>query len=316
MQTLSTPHGAVHVSGPVEWTPDGRVRSCQPCGESVLHTGLGDLTPQHTTDDLRRRTVQSLEFHDNGMLKSLPLERPTVVQTPAGPMRAEMVTFHPGGAVSRVFPLNGRLSGYWSQEDEAALAEPVVLATPLGVKALRVIGVSFGPGGWLRSLTLWPDERLEVETPAGRVSARMGVSFFEDGQVRSLEPAEPVAVRTPVGSVRAFDPDAVGVNGDVGSLSFAPGGALRTVSTVHTAVAVAWPGRLPETHSPQTRESLCGEGDLELVPMRLEFDADSLRIRRSPDDPGLYVPLGPAHVTTTSYIPGFAAPLGAMRCSI
>ena len=40
---------------------------------------------------------------------------------------AEQVSFYESGALKRIFPLNGTLSGYWTQEDEAKLATPLTL---------------------------------------------------------------------------------------------------------------------------------------------------------------------------------------------
>ena len=47
-------------------------------------------------------------------------------------MDAELVTFHADGSLRRVFPLNGKLSGYWTEADEGALAKAMELSTPLG----------------------------------------------------------------------------------------------------------------------------------------------------------------------------------------
>ena len=125
MDTVLTRYGEIPVAGCLEWHATGELMSCAPAGPALLETPFGALPPQHSTDDLRRRTVQAVHFYDNGVLRHLPLETRTGIQTPAGPLLAELVTFHRDGSLSRVFPLNGKLSGYWTQEDEGRLAEPV-----------------------------------------------------------------------------------------------------------------------------------------------------------------------------------------------
>lgn len=277
MTSLTTNHGRISVSGPVELHPDGTPMSCTPSGPVTLHTPAGDLVPQYSADDLRRRTIQAVTFHPGGGLRSLALEGSQPVATPGGVLMAEMVTFHDDGGVKRVFPLNGRLSGFWNQEDEDALAEAVEVDTPVGPLRAKIICLCFARGGRLRSVALWPGETVMVPTPVGTVSARMGVAFGPGGEVQCLEPAEPVDVVTPAGVVRAFDPDAVGISGEAGSLVF-EGDGLRRVTTVHTALDVRGADGAPVEHAPGWRESLCGLADREPVPMRLSFQGGTVRI--------------------------------------
>jgi len=315
MDTVTTRYGTIPVAGYVEWFADGAVMSCAPADEVALETSCGPLVPQCTTDDLRRRTVQALSFHTTGVLRAVPLERPTAIETPAGPMLVELVTFHPDGSLCRAFPLNGKLSGYWTQEDEGGLATPVRLKTPLGVIEKRVIGVYFNPEGTLLSLTLWPGDTLEVPTPAGPLKARVGVSFGPDGSLRSLEPAKPQPVATPAGVIQAYDLDAVGICGDVNSLEFWPSGAVKRVSTNLTRVLAAGPDGAAMEFCPELRESLCGDGDKEIVPMQLAFDQHTARIRTLPDKNWTVLPLSEWTLRAQPFVAQFATPFGHMHCS-
>jgi hypothetical protein len=316
MNTIQTRYGSLPVSGPVEAHPDGTVRAACIDGPVSLATDLGDLCPQYTIDDARRQHLASVTFHANGQVRSLPLENRTTVDTPVGRLPVELVTFHENGAVARVFPLNGKLSGYWTEADEARLAEVLTVATPLGAISARFVAVAFDAAGRLRSLTLWPDEVVTVATPAGAVPVRLGLSFHPNGALRSLEPAKPFPVSTPVGLVKAYDPDAVGVSGDDNSLVFAPDGAVVRVATIGTAVTVRLPDGAEEVLTPGLRESICGDGDHEAAPLILEFFPDSITARGMVDRPVLLLPTTGASFATRPYVAAFAVPFAPRHCSM
>jgi len=314
-EAVHTRYGAIASAGYVEHFADGGIMSCTPSEETPLETPYGVLTPQFTTDDLRRRTVQAVSFHPTGALRALPLERPTVIETPAGPLKVELLTFHPDGSLCRAFPLNGKLSGYWTQDDEGRLAEPVRFATPLGVLEKRIISLYFDPAGNLLSLTLWPGDTLDVPTPLGPLTARVGVAFRPDGTLRSLEPAKPQAVQTPAGRVQAYDLDAVGISGDLNSLAFWPDGTVKRVSTNLSRIVAKGPDGGTRTFSPELRDSLCGDGDHEIVPMQLEFDAEGIRIRNRPTQDWTVLPRASWTLKAEPFLAQFATPFGRMSCS-
>ncbi|OGR35268.1 MAG: hypothetical protein A2051_04080 [Desulfovibrionales bacterium GWA2_65_9] len=315
MDTVLTRYGEIPVAGCLEWHDSGALKSCAPAGPALLATPHGALPPQYSTDDLRRRTVQAVYFYDSGALRHLPLETRTEILTPAGPMLAELVTFHKDGALARVFPLNGKLSGYWTQEDEGRLAGPVTLNTPLGPVSARLIGVSFRPDKTLRSLTLWPGESLDVATPAGVLSVRIGVSFRPDGSVESLEPARPQGVQTPVGLVRAFDLDACGIHGDLNSLTFAPDGSVQRVATSLTVLVAVGPDGRERRFAPASRESLCGDSEREPVPLWLDFSSEAVAVRSEPEAEPVLLPTADYTFRTTPHLEQFANPFGKMACS-
>jgi len=315
METVSTHYGTIPVAGCLEWHPNGEVLSCTPAGPSPLNTRYGILTPQFTTDDIRRRTVQSVQFHENGQLRALPLERPTLIDTPAGTILAELVTFHPCGALRRVFPLNGKLTGYWTQDDEGRLAKPISFSTPIGPITARLIGLYFNPEGRLKSITLWPGDTLDVPTPTGLLSARVGISFGDDGMINSLEPAKPQTVQTPVGAVQAYDLDAIGICGDYNSLGFSDDGSISRVVTSQTSLRVTHPDGTLATYSPTVRESLCGDSDQEPVPLMLEFTPDLVTVRQAPTAVPTLLPTKGRTFRTEPYLRLFAHPFGKMTCS-
>ena len=280
MPTIITPFAPVEALPGAECHPDGSVRSCIPAIACPLNTPLGVLVPQFTANTQRKRRLPVMLFHPGGRLRNLPLEEQTVVPTPLGPLPAEQVTFHESGALKRLFPLNGSLSGFCTQEDEASLAAPLALDTPLGPVETPVISLYFSGQGGLRSLTLWPGRNLEVPCPLGAVTARIGVSFYDSGALRSLEPAEPTAVPTALGPLVAFDPDAAGVSGDVNSLRFRENGSLLgLVTTAHAFDVVQENGRVRRIEPPLRRDPCDGQR-VEVGPLALEFAGGRVAIGR------------------------------------
>ncbi len=283
----------------VLWTrhPDGapeRLFTPEPC---VLPMDIGEFVPlQHGDEDSRRPTMPSLKLDPQGRLVGVALQEAQTVQTPLGPLRAELLHFHPDGALKRLFPLDGKLSAYWTWQDEMRLAEPLAIPLPAPAQpkhrpqdapeAVRLINIAFWPDGAMRSLTLWPGETLTVQTPQGPVLARVGVSFHPNGSVATLEPAKQAAVETPIGPLRAFDPDPEGVSGDVNSLAFDEAGAVRRLSTVLDAIRVTRSTGEVERFTPQAAPNLCAPDDCDPAteqddvpePLTLCFEADHVTI--------------------------------------
>lgn len=322
MKKIATKFGKIPVVGAVEYFKSGEVKACIPAEGWAVKTSVGVVEAQHTADDLRRRTVSSVMFHETGELKSLALETQTIVSTPLGGIPAEMLTFYPGGALKRIFPLNGKLSGYWSQDDEAGLAEPLKLQTPVGEIESKIINIQFFESGKVRSITLWPGETVPTPTPVGMLEARIGVSFYENGALRSLEPAAPSDIPTPAGQVSVYDPDAVGVNGDMNSLMFGKDGALRKLSTTQTCIFIHGANPTGETsraYCPGSRESVCGMGEREAVPMAVEFYPEHIAIRISEAEPPALAAIAGNRITTAPHRPhGIHMLLAAppLTCSI
>lgn len=278
MEFLDTPYGRLGPIDFVERDASDTVISVTAAGPFTVHSPLGPLTPQHTTDDMRRPKVEALTFHPGGGLRTIALETRTKVSTPLGPMEAELLTFHPDGSLHRLFPLNGKLSGYWTVEEETTLAGPVSLITPAGPVTARLVGMRFSPSGRLVGLTLWPGETVEINTPVGRSKARMGMTFHESGALASFEPAEPVKTPTPIGSMMAFDPEASGVHGDTNSLLFTPDGNLQALTTTMHTVTVIFADGSRRLFTPTMVPNLCDETVLEPKGMRLVFTPNSLQV--------------------------------------
>lgn len=281
METISTSFGTIEAVR-VERFPGGQIKCLVPGARCQLTTPYGTCIPQYEGHEERQRMIPEVSFYPNGALKTLPLQEQTLITTPLGSLPAELVTFYDNGAVKRIFPLNGKLSGFWSQEDEEKLAEKLLIMAPCGPIRAKFISLCFYPYGTLRSLTLWPGQTITVPIPSGKVAARVGVSFHPKGQVASLEPERPFCVETPLGMFHAFDPDAHGIHGDCNSLCFDPTGQVTGLTTIMDQVHITGPDGTRATIRPDTRTSYCNEDMLEPVPMRLMFEDNKVFFQTGP----------------------------------
>ncbi|HEX3030569.1 MAG TPA: hypothetical protein VHT34_15005, partial [Clostridia bacterium] len=209
-------------------------------------------------------------FYESGSINSISLHKQTPVDTSVGSIPAELITFYESGAIKRIFPLNGKISGYWSEKDEYGLAQESEFTFVFGAVRAKIIGVQFYEEGMIKSLTFWPDQNIEIPTPVGIIKARIGLSFYPDGQIKSLEPAEPIPVNTPIGEIAAFDTSAIGINGDTNSLCFYKNGSIQSLVTSSDIVTVRKDSK-SRIFGPGLRPSLLDSMKNEIVPLHLQF---------------------------------------------
>lgn len=301
----------------VELYENGSVAACSIVAPCIVETQAGNLTPQYSTDDLRKKTLQAVSFYRSGALRSLPLETQSPVLTPIGEIAAELVTFYESGAVKRVFPLNGKLSGYWGEDDEASLSESLTVEIAGGSLTARCINISFYEHGSVESITLWPNESVFLKTPAGEMQIRTGIKFSHTGKILSVEPAVPTSVETPIGKVTAYDNDAVGIIGDNNSLVFSETGTLCRVTTMHTKLVVTDGKGTKKEVYPATRESLCGNEDEERVPMVIEFLSKGLQVTTELGGSSLTFSYDQYDITSQTHHSGLETALGfTSRCTL
>jgi len=250
---------------------NGKTDGCLVQEENVLSTPYGDLIPQYEAEDMGRRQLKPFYFYKNGAIKSVPLQTQTLLRTPVGGIPAELVTFYDSGSVKRIFPLDGKLSGFWTAKNEFELAEEMTVESPIGSLRAKFIAIQFYESGALKSLTLWPGEFLTLMTPAGQIRVRTGIAFYEDGTIRSLEPAGVVQVETPIGKMTAYDNDPQGVHGDLNSLQFSPEGTVMALKTIAEEITVT--DQLGNAHrfAPTLKDNPCGVERKIVVPMKVKF---------------------------------------------
>ncbi len=250
--------------------PDGQLKECMLGACNEVQTPCGILVPQYDNGDMRRKYTKSLSFYKSGAVESISLHKQTPVNTPLGIIPAELITFYESGAVKRIFPLNGKISGYWSENDEYGLAQEFEFSFPFGTIRAKIIGVQFYEAGTVKSLTFWPGESIEIPTRVGIIKTRIGMSLYPDGQIKSLEPAQPVSVCTPIGEITAFNTAAIGINGDVNSLCFDKSGVIKSLVTSSDIITVIKDSK-SKIFGPGLQPSLLDSMKNEILPLNLRF---------------------------------------------
>ncbi len=284
MTTVTTKYGVFTDVTSLGMHYDGTPESFNIHSPYEIKTQAGVLSPLYSVEDMGRRKMAPLYLYENGTVKNISLQGQSLVDTSLGALPAEKLTFYENGAVKRVFPLNGRLSGFWTEKNETKLAEEIDLQTPVGIVPVKPISILFYDSCELRSITFWPEEVVRLNTPLGKCNARVGVSFYKSGAMRSFEPAKPTMLETPIGFVEAFDPDPEGIYGDINSVQFHEDGRLKSVLTANTQISVIDKSGNGQNYAPTKRRGYCSDLVLETVPMLIEFDNDKVRFNNSKRD--------------------------------
>ncbi|MBC2603474.1 hypothetical protein [Puniceicoccus vermicola] len=281
MKTMECQYGELRGITNFMTYKSGSLKSCIVDTRNEVTTSAGTLVPQYRPPVLGERQKKyrsSLSFFENGQIKSAALDDSTPLQTPLGVFHAELVTFYEDGAVNRVFPLNGKIDGYWSEQNEGELAEVFDFDLPVGQFSAKIIALHFYPSGALKSLTLWPGEKIVLQSPVGEISARTGFALYENGSLRSLEPAEPANLLTPIGVIAAYDPEMIGMNADQNSVQFDPEGNLISVKTVHTGIKVIEEDGSLRQIEPVEAPSLIDIFEMRTVSMQVDFTGELVQI--------------------------------------
>jgi len=214
------------------------VLDCVKVESTGINTQAGTLILRESMPDQRSRDRESMTFYPAGELKSAYLEGCQKVVTPIGEKKAELITFYKSGAVKRVFPSYGSINGFWSEEEERQMV-PVNSVRMLGVEIEgRISCYSFYETGSLKSITLYPGERVEFIWKRKLWKARYGISFYLNGELAAFEPATTHMIELENGIFQAYDSMAVGIHGEGGSLKFYPDGRIKSLKSCVSAICL------------------------------------------------------------------------------
>ena len=248
---------------------NGAIKYCTLSEENILDTEYGRLIPQYMVDT-RKRLDFSLGFYENGSLERIYLQDKTYIKTDVGLFPAELVLFHENGEIRKIFPLDGDINGFWTEKKEYDLAEKLEINTPIGRICEKIISISFYESGKIKSISFWPSELVEIDTPFGKRTARIGISFYESGALKSFEPAKATKITTPIGDVLAYDIAPLGIHGDTNSLTFYEEGTIKSLYTSTDEIIIE-NGMKRHIYSPTYKTSMCSDQLKDVVPLKVKF---------------------------------------------
>ncbi|MDD3268639.1 MAG: hypothetical protein PHX14_04900 [Syntrophomonadaceae bacterium] len=281
MDTMATKYGVIKGISSYELYPDGGIKECMLNEANEIETPWGKLIPQYQDGNIRRKYINSLKFYPSGSLRSIALHQQTSFKTPIGSFPAELVTFFENEQIKRIFPLNGKISGHWSEEDEFKLAREFDFEFSFGKFKKKVIAVYFYESGSVKGLTFWPGDSVCIHTPIGEAEARIGITLYQSGKLKSFEPNTPVAASTPIGEIIAYNPDAIGIHGDMNSLVFYEDGKLKALLSSHNLVTITDQNGEKEAVSPRLRRSQLDDSKIDIVPLAIIFNDNTVGLGNS-----------------------------------
>ncbi len=262
----------------IERYEDGTIKQCILTKKNKLETIYGTLIPQYESSEERRKYVKSLSFYNNGSLKSIYLQKQTDIKTPLGNIPAELITFYENGGIKRIFPLNGKLSAYWSEEDEEKKAKKLQINLPIYKFNIKLISIYFSENGNVKSITFWPSEILKINSLIGVIECRIGLSFYEDGNIRSFEPNKPTLIETPIGKINAFNTNAFGIHGETNSVKLSKEGKVASLITSTDVIKVTNKNGECYLYRPKLKTSVISDDAFDVVTLTVEFKNNTIII--------------------------------------
>lgn len=280
-ETASTKYGALQGITHAKYHESGNLERCTLEKPNMIALPpYGVFIPQYEdqyTDEKRKKQLsKSLTFYEDGTIASMVLQDTVPIVTSIGSLPAEMINFHESGTIKRIFPVYGTISAFWTEADEHRASPELTLDLPTGTFEGKIINLSFYPDGAFKSVTLWPSDSLLIQTPVGRIRTRIGFCLYPDGTIKSVEPNSVLEVDTPIGTIPAYDPDALGMDGGSNSLVFALDGSIESLFTSTAQVIVAHGDGEESIHAPALRMGHFADV-LVADPMKIDFSNGTVR---------------------------------------
>lgn len=276
-----TKYGMLKGITSIEFYTEGVIKECKLSEYCEINTSYGILVPQYDEEEVRRKYKRSLSFYENGNLKSISFQSGTIIDTSLGKLSAELVVFHENGQVKRIFPLNGKITGYWTEENEYELSKELDFHFEFGSFRKKVIGINFYESGGVKSVTLWPKDFISILSPYGMIETRIGFSLYENGAIKSCEPRRQTLINTVIGELHAFNYDAIGLNADTNSLNFKENGTVKSLYTSLDKIIIKDALGSSHMHEPGLRLNNFNDKIMDVVPLKIEFDLGKVKINET-----------------------------------
>lgn len=275
MESFFTDYGTISGITNYHLYENGNLKDCTTKQRNIIKTKYGDLIPQYDYVDVRRKYIKSVSFFPNGTLEHISLNEETPIETSIGIINAELITFYMNGNINRIFPLNGQLSAYWTEEQEYELSKEQNLSFPFGNFPLRTTGLYFYENGSFKGFSLWPEERIDIDTPLGKQTIRLGITLYESGNIKAFEPSSPLSISTPIGDILAYDANNYTFFKEMKSVNLFEDGNLKSLLTSKNKVKVIDSHKNVHNFEPRYYDDL-GNGDYYIYPLKISFSDDSV----------------------------------------
>ncbi|MGN0143567.1 MAG: hypothetical protein ACI398_01195 [Clostridium sp.] len=253
--------------------------------ESIQVEELNEITvndqiyiPRYSLDNVRKKEFPSIKLYKSGKIKSLDLEDKSLISVLDKDYSVEKVVFYETGELKRIFPLNGKLSGYWSEDDEYKLAEEYDFKFKFAEFKSKVISIQLYKSGKIKSITLWPNEKIKITHNGQLINIHTGFSLYESGELETCEPVIATCVTTPIGKIEAYDPGSIGIHGENNSLKFNNDGTVKALATSSNIIKIIDEKGKNYIYSPKEVFLYVDSAAKDIIPVRLEFEHDMVKV--------------------------------------
>lgn len=256
----------------------GEIESFKVEGLSEIYINKRKYVPRYTANNQRKKEFPSIKLYKNGEVKTIDLEERTQLNIKSGNFVVEKVVFYESGELKRIFPLNGHISAYWSEDDEYNLAEIYEFNFRFTNFKSKIISIQLFKDESIKSITLWPQDKINIIHKNQLIITRTGFSLYEDGSLKTCEPSIPISILTPIGKIEAYDKNNIGIHGEDNSLKFYKEGDIKALTTSTNLIKVIdMKGKVIE-HSPKEVYLFSNSDIKNLITISLEFRGDKVII--------------------------------------
>lgn len=278
MGSICTEYGIISGITSVNFYLTGEIEECMINKKNKINVMGKMLIPLYEYSNGRKKYIPSLTFYKSGNIKTISLNKNEVIETKEGAFEVEKISFYEEGGIKRLFLLDGKLSAYWTEDDEYNLAKYYAFKFPFGNFKAKIISLQFYSSQKIKSITFWPKEIISIETDVGKIQVRIGLGLYENGKLRSCEPYKPTKVLTPIGMIQAYDANAIGIHGEINSLNFYEDGTVKSLKTTTNYIEVYKSNGEKIVHEPKETLNHFNNDILDIIPLYLEFEKDIVRI--------------------------------------
>lgn len=271
MKKIKTQYGALNDAVISSYYSTGEPETYNVEEKSELEILGYKLVPLYGFLDERRKEFPPVKVFKSGNIRSISLSKTTCINTTVGSFEVEKITFYEEGQINRMFLLDGKLSGYWSEDDEYNLAKPYKLNFEFSSFEAKIISLHFYKTEELKSVTLWPKERIRLNIGEYNFAGRIGFSLYQNGKIQSCEPFRQVSLNTPIGIIEAYDINALGIHGDSNSLNFYEDGTIKSLITSTNTITISTAYGDNIFHSPKKIRLYSNSEILDTITLKVEF---------------------------------------------